>query len=185
MDVVAVGIGTALLDDPRLTARPPGPRVPARLVLDRTARLPLTSRLVTTAREAPVWVAVTDQAPLERRDALAAAGCEILAFSGTDRVPVPALLDALGARGATHLLVEGGGMILGSFFDAGEVDAVDVFIAPAIEGGSKSPGPVLGTGLQRMTDLPRLDHVRMSNVDGDIRLQGTVRRAWATGDDSA
>src|SRR5204862_1918231 len=80
MDAVVVGIGTALADDPLLTARPPGPRRAVRVVLDGAARLPLTSQLARTAREVPVCVAVTDRAPADRRGALAGSGCEVLAF---------------------------------------------------------------------------------------------------------
>ena len=78
MDAILVGIGTALADDPQLTARPPGPRRAARVVLDSAARLPPDSRLARTAREIPVWVAVTERAGAERRAALAALGCDIL-----------------------------------------------------------------------------------------------------------
>ena len=73
MDAILVGIGTALADDPQLTARPPGPRQPARIVLDGAARLPVRSRLARTARDVPVWVAVTGQAPADRLASLAGA----------------------------------------------------------------------------------------------------------------
>src|SRR5436305_14785939 len=86
MDAIIVGIGTALADDPLLTARPPGPRVATRVVLDSRGRLPLDSRLVRSAREAPVLV-------VARQDnaGLRAAGCEVLVMPGID-----ALLDELG-----------------------------------------------------------------------------------------
>ena len=141
MDAILVGIGTALADDPQLTARPPGPRQPARVVLDGAARLPVRSRLAQTARDAPVWVAVTGQAPADRLASLAALGCEILAFPGDGRVPVLPLLAELSRRGVTNLLVEGGGQVLGAFLDAGQVDAVDVYIAPALEGGDAPVQP--------------------------------------------
>src|SRR4051812_10972491 len=65
MDAILVGIGTALADDPQLTARPPGPRCAARVVLDSAARLPHDGRLARTAREVPVWLAVNENAPPE------------------------------------------------------------------------------------------------------------------------
>jgi len=178
MDAIAAGIGTVLADDPRLTARPAGPRTPARLILDAAARLPLDSQLARTAREVPVWVAVTDRAPLARREALQALGCEILHFSGEGRVPVIPLLGEIGRRGVTNLLVEGGGTVLGSFLGAGEVDAVDVFIAPVIEGGSTSFLPTRGAGLATMAEALRLEGVEISTMDGDVRVRGTIPRPW-------
>jgi diaminohydroxyphosphoribosylaminopyrimidine deaminase / 5-amino-6-(5-phosphoribosylamino)uracil reductase len=174
MDAIAVGIGTALADDPELTARPPGPRTAARVVLDSAARLPLDGRLARTARDVPVWLAVTDRAPPDRRAALAALGCEVIAFPGPDPVPIGPLLEELGRRGATNLLVEGGGRVLGSFLDAGQVDAVDVYIAPIVAGGSGDFTPARGLGCERMADALRLDRHEVSWIDGDLRLQGTV-----------
>src|SRR5262249_3037368 len=78
IDAIVVGVGTALADDPQLTARPTGPRVAARVVLDSHARLPLTSALARTAGQTPTLVATTSNADAARRAALAAAGCEIL-----------------------------------------------------------------------------------------------------------
>jgi diaminohydroxyphosphoribosylaminopyrimidine deaminase/5-amino-6-(5-phosphoribosylamino)uracil reductase len=172
MDAVVVGIGTALADDPQLTARPPGPRVAARVVLDSAARLPLKSRLVQTAREAPVLVAVTERAAPETRDALTAAGCEVIAFPGSGPVPVDDLLAALGGRGFTNILVEGGSRVLGAFFDAGEVDEVDVYIAFAVAGGERDVSPVQGVGLERMAEALRLTQIEVSRVGPDVRLRG-------------
>jgi diaminohydroxyphosphoribosylaminopyrimidine deaminase/5-amino-6-(5-phosphoribosylamino)uracil reductase len=178
MDGIVVGIGTALCDDPRLTARPPGPRQAVRIVLDSAARLPGDSQLVRTVGERPVWVAVTERAPAARRLALAEAGCEILCFPGEGPVPIVLLLEELGQRGLTNLLVEGGGLTLGAFLDAGQVDAVDLFLAPVIEGGSHAHTPARGQGAAAMANALRLEHHEVSVIDGDVRLQGTFRRPW-------
>ncbi len=185
MDAILVGIGTALADDPQLTARPPGSRRAVRVVLDSAARLPRESRLARTAREVPVWVAVTERATAECRDALASLGCEVLAFPGPGPVPIPALLDELGRRRLTNLLVEGGGRVLGVFLDEGEVDAVDVYLAPIVEGGSQIFTPARGKGRRHMRDAPRLDKQEVSVIDGDIRLQGTFPHPWLAGEDGA
>src|SRR5262249_22335999 len=129
MDAIIVGIGTVDIDDPRLTVRPPGWRRPVRIVLDSSARLAPESDVVRTAADVPVLVAVTEGAPPDRRERLAAAGCEVLALPGRGRVPLAPLLDELGRRRMTNVLVEGGGRTLGSFLDGGHVDAVEVFIA--------------------------------------------------------
>lgn len=180
MDAILVGIGTALADDPQLTARPPGPRTPLRIVLDSEARLPLESILTRTARETPVLVAATERAPAERCRALGELGCEVVALPGTKSGPVPilALLDLLGSQGTTNLLIEGGGRVLGAFFDAGEVDAVEVFLAPIVEGGSHNYAAMRGTGQDRMAMAPRLDRHEVQVLDGDVHIRGTFDRPW-------
>ncbi|HEV3168214.1 MAG TPA: bifunctional diaminohydroxyphosphoribosylaminopyrimidine deaminase/5-amino-6-(5-phosphoribosylamino)uracil reductase RibD [Isosphaeraceae bacterium] len=181
MDAILVGIGTVLADDPELTARPAGPRVAARVVLDSAAGLPTTSRLARTAQEVPVWLAVTDRAPKERIAALAALGVKFLSFDSPGSVPIVPLLAELGRRGVTNLLVEGGGRVLGAFLDAGQVDAVDVFIAPITEGGSHAFSPARGQGALQMAEALRLDRHELSLIDGDIRLQGTLPATWRAG----
>ena len=97
MDAIVVGIGTAETDDPLLTARPPGPRCPARVVLDSSARLPSSSRLVQTARQSPVIVAVTQCAGRARSaTSLTRLGCEVISFPGQGRIPIAELLDRAG-----------------------------------------------------------------------------------------
>ena len=178
MDAILVGIGTVLADDPQLTARPAGPRTAARIVLDSKALLPLNSRLVQTAHEVPVLVAVSRQAPADRRHALEARGCEVVVFPGETRVPIMALLAELGQRAMTNLLVEGGGRVLGSFLEAGQVDEVEAYIAPILEGGDHPRTPARGQGLLRMGDAARLQNVAYSEVDGDVRVRGTVAQPW-------
>ena len=114
MDAIVVGIGTVEADDPLLTARPPGPRSAARVVLDSSARLPNSSRLVQTSSEFPVIVAVNQSSAAQKRDQLTRLGCEVIAFPGQGRIPIAELLIELGGREMTHVLVEGGGQVLGS-----------------------------------------------------------------------
>jgi diaminohydroxyphosphoribosylaminopyrimidine deaminase/5-amino-6-(5-phosphoribosylamino)uracil reductase len=182
MDAILVGIGTALADDPQLTARPPGPRRAARVVLDSAGRLPEKSQLVRTARQVPVWVAVTDRAPTDRRESLSRLGCDLLAFPGAGPVPIVPLLVELGRRGVTNLLIEGGGRVLGAFLDAGQVDAVEVYIAPVVEGGEPRFTPAQGAGRVRMADALRLDRHEISLIDGDVRLAGTFPPSWDPGE---
>ena len=178
MDAILVGIGTALADDPALTARPPGPRTPARVVVDSAGRLPLDGTLARSAREVPVIVAVTDRAAPERRGALADRGCEILAFAGAGRVPILALLQELGRRGMTNVLLEGGGTLAGAFFEVDAIDEVDVYVAPRLAGGPPGRSPVSGHGVERMDDAMQLIDVRYQEIDGDIRMRGRVPRPW-------
>jgi len=173
-DAILVGIGTALADDPLLTARPPGPRTPLRVVLDGAARLPLTSRLVQTARETPLLVAVGPQASAERIAALAEAGCEVWHSDISDRdARLAALLAELGRRRLTNLLVEGGPEVLGSFLALGAIDEVWAFIAPKFLGdGSSTPAPV-----HAVADLVRSITIEdVSHPGGDLLIRGLVCR---------
>ncbi|MEX0669694.1 MAG: bifunctional diaminohydroxyphosphoribosylaminopyrimidine deaminase/5-amino-6-(5-phosphoribosylamino)uracil reductase RibD [Pirellulales bacterium] len=175
IDAIAIGIGTALADDPLLTVRPdpgtsPGPRRPLRIVFDSRGRLPLTSRLVRTAGESPLLVAVGPDAPTDRTAALAAAGCEV--WRGTEPDPTAratTLMRELGSRRLTNLLVEGGPTVLGSLFAAGEVDEVWAFIAPRILGG-----PGTGGELPALPDVKNLQVEEVSRPGGDIFIRGLV-----------
>jgi diaminohydroxyphosphoribosylaminopyrimidine deaminase/5-amino-6-(5-phosphoribosylamino)uracil reductase len=178
MDAILVGIRTILADDPQLTARPAGARTPVRIVLDSKALLPLPSRLAQTAREVPVLVAVSEQAPAHRLLALRDHGCEVLVFPGEPHVPITALLAELGRRDMTNVLVEGGGRVLGSFLEAGQVDEVDVYIAPILEGGDHPRTPARGKGALHMSDAARLQNLAYSEVDGDMRVRGVLPQPW-------
>ncbi len=176
MDAIVVGIGTVLADDPRLTARPPGPRTAARVVLDSHGRLPVNSMLATTARETPVLVVTAAGLPGERADALRTLGCEWLGLPAPrGRPEVTALLDELGRRRMTNILVEGGSEVLGSFLDAGAIDEVHVFVAPWLVGGSAARSPVGGLGVEKMAAAWALSEWRVEEVEGDVLLHGRMR----------
>ena len=147
VDAVLVGRGTVVADDPLLTARPAGPRTPLRIVLDRTASLPLTSRLVQSLKEGPILVVTATGGDMLRENALRAAGCEVLPLPCPDYASMlPGLLDELGRRRFTNLLVEGGSTVLGSFCDAGALDRVHVFLAPRLLGGAQAVSAIGGRG---------------------------------------
>ncbi|MEZ0285206.1 MAG: bifunctional diaminohydroxyphosphoribosylaminopyrimidine deaminase/5-amino-6-(5-phosphoribosylamino)uracil reductase RibD, partial [Thermoleophilia bacterium] len=140
-DAVGVGLGTAIADDPRLTARDvEGPvRQPARVVFDSAARLPLRSALVHGAPEARLIVLAAAGAPPERVAALEAAGAEVAHLEGGPAQRVAAGLRALGERGIQSLLVEGGAELAGALVAAGAVDRVAWFLAPMLIGGGDAP----------------------------------------------
>ena len=103
------------------------------------------------------------------------AGCEVLTCESSDPHSIIALLlDELGRRRMTNVLVEGGAGVLGSFFDAGAVDEVHAFIAPKIVGGKAALSPIHGEGIADMADARRLSHITVQQVGDDIYLQGRV-----------
>jgi diaminohydroxyphosphoribosylaminopyrimidine deaminase/5-amino-6-(5-phosphoribosylamino)uracil reductase len=169
VDAIIVGSGTALADDPMLTARPAGQRTPVRVVLDSQARLPTTSRLAQTARETAVLLAVARKN--ERAEALRALGCEVLEFpDARGRVALPALLDGLGRRRMTNVLVEGGAGVLGSFLAAGAIDECHVFVAPRLVGGADTKTPIAGLGFEKIAEALTLEDVQVEMIEGDVYI---------------
>ena len=120
----------------------------------------------------PTLLAVGAAEP-ERVGALRDLGCEVLSLEATDGLPrVAELLDELGRRRMTNVLVEGGDGVLGSFLDAGEVDEVHVFIAPRVIGGTAAKSPLAGAGVDKLADALRLTQWTVEELAGDVYLRG-------------
>jgi diaminohydroxyphosphoribosylaminopyrimidine deaminase/5-amino-6-(5-phosphoribosylamino)uracil reductase len=179
LDAVAVGIGTALADDPQLTARIDGVhQQPRRVVFDSTARLPLDAKLVGEVREVPLIVIVSRAAPRGATDALESAGAEVIVATGEhEPARVRSALDQLGALypPVTSMLLEGGPHLAGSFLDAGEVDEVRLFIAPMLLGGRTARDPVEGEGVERVADAMRALTLDCRTTDGDVLLSARLK----------
>jgi diaminohydroxyphosphoribosylaminopyrimidine deaminase/5-amino-6-(5-phosphoribosylamino)uracil reductase len=171
MDAIVVGIGTVLADDPLLTARPPGPRTPVRIVLDSRGRVPSDAQLVRTAREVPALIVTAG--PTDQAAQLRELGCEVLELATEDGRPaLAALLDELGRRRMTNILVEGGSVLLGAFLDAGAIDQVHVFIAPRLAGGAGAKTPIGGRGVERIAGALALTEWHVEVVEGDFLVHG-------------
>lgn len=177
-DAVAVGIGTAIADDPELTARDvDGPvRQPARVVFDAHARLPLHSALVRGAAGTPVIAVVGPQAPAEAVSALMRSGVDVISTGTADRSPaLEEALVALGEREIQSVLVEGGAGLAAALLAADAVDRVAWFVAPILIGGSAAPGALGDPGVQALADAPRLQDVDISRVGDDVLVTGRLR----------
>jgi diaminohydroxyphosphoribosylaminopyrimidine deaminase / 5-amino-6-(5-phosphoribosylamino)uracil reductase len=191
VDAVVVGIGTALADDPRLTARhgvPASPaqadsrpegeaiRQPRRVVFDSTARLPLSSHLVQDASEVPLTVVVGRAASRSNTDALEAAGADVLVATGEhEPARVRSALDQLGAQGVTSVLLEGGPHLAGGFLDAGEIDEMRLFLAPIVLGGRSARDPLEGEGVERVADALRALDLRCEAAAGDVMVTARLK----------
>jgi diaminohydroxyphosphoribosylaminopyrimidine deaminase/5-amino-6-(5-phosphoribosylamino)uracil reductase len=158
-DAIAVGIGTALADDPLLTARTHGARQPLRIVFDSQARLPLNSQLLATLDQSPVLIVTSPDADPTRAAALRNAGAEILIAGGeTSGDRIHSALGLLGRRNITSLFLEGGRTLASAFTASGNLDESKIFIAPLLieqrDDAERPAGPV-GAASPTVLALPR------------------------------
>ena len=177
-DAVAVGIGTALADDPLLTARDldaPALRQPTRVVFDSAARLPLDSALVGSIDEAPLLVLAGADADRSRVEALRAAGAEVIELAGDRGRRLADGLAELGRREFTSLLVEGGARLAGALLGAGEIDGCEIFVAPLVLGGGLPLAA--GQGPERVADAAKPLAVEWRR-SGDDMLASARLREW-------
>ncbi len=181
VDAVVVGIGTALADDPQLTARPHGlpaepTSQPRRVVFDSLARLPPTSQLALAAGEVPLTVIVSRAAARADTDALEAAGAQVLVATGENEpARVRSGLEQLGALGVSAVLLEGGPHLAGAFLDAGEIDELRLFLAPLLLGGSAARDPLEGEGVERISEALRALSFDCESVGGDLLISARLR----------
>ena len=177
VDAVCVGIGTALADDPLLTARAEGvTRQPTRVVFDSEARLPLDSNLVRTAPEVPLVIVTSRAANRSHAEALRAAGAEVIAAAGgTERERVIDGLDKLGSLGITSMMLEGGPRLAGSFLDAQEIDELRLFVAPILVGGRAARAPFEGEGTGMIADAQKAASLNVEMVDENVLIRARLR----------
>ena len=179
-DGILVGIGTALTDDPQLTARlrrKPPCRQPVRIVLDSRLKLSMTSQLVATALEVPVWVACTEDAPLPKESALSAAGVVVLRLPGHHgHVDLPSVLKECGKRQLASLLVEGGSRVVGAFLEHHLADDCCFFYAPKILGDREAIPMVQGFSRRRMSEALPVYDLRVRRFGEDVMLSGRLHR---------
>ncbi|MCH8026104.1 MAG: bifunctional diaminohydroxyphosphoribosylaminopyrimidine deaminase/5-amino-6-(5-phosphoribosylamino)uracil reductase RibD [Chloroflexi bacterium] len=180
VDAIAVGVNTVLADDPQLTARPTdangesrlAERQPLRVILDSRGRTPRDAKAL--ACGAKTLVATTDTSPEAWRREIEEAGALVAVLPTDDagRASLPELLEQLGRSEVLTVLVEGGGILLGSFFDQRLVDKVHAVIAPVIIGGADAPTAVAGEGAARMADALRLREVTIEQLGEDVLVTG-------------
>jgi len=169
---VLVGIGTVLEDDPMLNVRLPRTQAqPVRAILDSHLRIPPASQLVQTARRQPVIIYALISEVHQQRDkvwALVEQGCEVMETPEKEgRISLPAVLDDLGRRGITELLVEGGPTVHRGFLREKLADQIMTYIAPVMIGDQP--------GLPEMNlsgSLVTLADVQIRSFDDDVLIEG-------------
>ncbi|HYE77136.1 MAG TPA: bifunctional diaminohydroxyphosphoribosylaminopyrimidine deaminase/5-amino-6-(5-phosphoribosylamino)uracil reductase RibD [bacterium] len=189
VDAIVIGAGTLVADNPWLTTRweeyadaagplPPGiipypagePRTPLRVVISANLAFePAKYRLFQTARELPVLVVTKRSAPKPALKTLEALGVQ-LAFVPATRtgLDLKAALEAILAAGKNHLLVEGGGRLLGAVLDGELWDELVVIQSPRLIGGAEAPGWAMGRGVRKIAQAPVLQRTDLLEVGGDV-----------------
>ncbi|WP_404378448.1 bifunctional diaminohydroxyphosphoribosylaminopyrimidine deaminase/5-amino-6-(5-phosphoribosylamino)uracil reductase RibD [Caenispirillum salinarum] len=170
-DAILIGSGTALADDPTLTCRLPGLEdcSPVRVVLDGSLRLPVTSALVRSAKAVPLWIVTRPGHDSERLEAFTEHGAEVLeaACDESGALVPEAVLNVLGARGITRVLVEGGGRVAAAMLRDGCVDGLAWFRAGKVIGGD-GRAAVADLALDRLAAAPDFAPVSFTRVGDDV-----------------
>ena len=177
VDAILVGSGTVVRDNPALTTRLQDKkgRDAIRIVLDSHGQTPTDARIFNPESSASVIVAVTPDAPTQNISALENAGAEVITVPEVHcKVCFKRLMEILGEREITSVLIEGGGEINASAVAAGVVDKVMCFIAPKLIGGRNAPGPIGGEGIANLSDVPHLQRVNITSIpdSDDFLIKG-------------
>jgi diaminohydroxyphosphoribosylaminopyrimidine deaminase/5-amino-6-(5-phosphoribosylamino)uracil reductase len=174
VDAVLVGVNTVIKDDPALLA--PSKNNFARIILDSKLRIPLNSRVLENQDKADTFIFTTSGADKQKLRELESKGIKIVIVREEDggRVNIEEVLKKLGGLEIMILLVEGGGEVIGSFFDKRLVDKLFLFLAPRIMGGRDSPTWVEGKGVNLLSQTPHIQISSLRRIGEDLFLEGYV-----------
>ncbi len=177
VDAILVGIGTILIDDPRLTTRLKSGqgRNPARVILDSKLQIPLKAKALNRRTRTDIIIATTARADGRRAQKLIGQGVEVWTLpSEKGKVSLRRLLSRMAERRITTLLVEGGGEVAGSFLSQGLVDRICFYMAPILIGGENAPGPLKGKGAAKLSEAFQIKEVSVKPVGPDFLVEGYV-----------
>ncbi|HWR54417.1 MAG TPA: bifunctional diaminohydroxyphosphoribosylaminopyrimidine deaminase/5-amino-6-(5-phosphoribosylamino)uracil reductase RibD [Bryobacteraceae bacterium] len=178
-DAIMSGIGTVLADDCLLTDRTGGERSRPllRVIVDSQLRLPVSSRMATSAN-GDVVVATTTAASAERRRALEALGIRVWTLDGPGgRVNLHGVVACLARERYLSLMIEAGSKLNWSVLEAGVADKVFFYYAPKLLGGLQSLPVAGGTGRRSRRDAILLRDIRLHTIPPDeFAVEGWIQR---------
>ncbi len=175
LDAIMVGSSTVKIDNPALTTRWESAvtKNPLRVVLDTHLSIPEESQVLDMGVEPGVIVATGPDADDNRIASLKKKGVDIIVCPlHEEKIDLKVLLQHLGARGITGILIEGGSQVIGSAFSQGVVDRIYFFYAPKILGGSDGTPMIGGKGALRIEDCLTIKHIELHRFDDDILIEG-------------
>jgi diaminohydroxyphosphoribosylaminopyrimidine deaminase/5-amino-6-(5-phosphoribosylamino)uracil reductase len=179
MDAIITGAGTVRSDDPLLTARPPGIRIPLRVVIDtKGTSLHADTNLIRSLAEGPVLICVGDSISTHEIQRLQSLGAEVFQCITNEagRIDLSIVMAELGRRKCTNVMTEAGAELLGSLFDASLVDEVHVFVAPRLVGGASARPAIAGIGAALIPEFPNVINLRQRFIGDDVLIEGDVVR---------
>ena len=174
VDSIMVGIGTVLLDDPRLSIHKIASDAenPIRVVADSRARIPLTARMFN--EKGTTIIAVSAKADKERVRKIEERA-EVY-VCGAERVDLKCLMRKLYRRGVRTLLLEGGGNLNYGMLRSGLVDEVRFAIAPRLVGGHGAVSLMEGQGFPTVAEGVELELLKHYSLGRDLILEYRVVR---------
>jgi diaminohydroxyphosphoribosylaminopyrimidine deaminase/5-amino-6-(5-phosphoribosylamino)uracil reductase len=177
VDAIMVGANTVITDNPRLSARGSGEKggrtksQPLRVIVDGKGRIPVSSLIF--KEPGSTLVAVAKPLDPKKMAEFQKVGAEVMEFRAKQQlIDLHLVLDELGKKKITSVLVEGGSILFGSLFDSHLVDKVLVCISPIIIGGEDAKTAVTGIGTNTITEALHLYNVKMHTMGTDILLNG-------------
>lgn len=179
-DAIMAGANTVIADNPRLTCRYAGKggearKQPLRVIVDARGRTSSVAQVFNESGKA--LLVLGESVNQEKKNAYSAAGVELMELADKKGLlDLEKLMKKLGEREITSVLVEGGGILLGSLFDSNLVDKVIVFVAPIIIGGEDAKAAVAGKGVDKIRDALKLERISTEKFGGDIMISGYIKR---------
>lgn len=172
---IMVGVGTVIADDPMLNCRINGYKSPTRIIVDSHLKTPIDSKIVQTANYIKTIIATAskDEEKIKKYEAKNVKIAKIpLKENKIDVLKLSKYL-ALTEK-IDSILLEGGGELNYSFYNAKLIDKVRVYISPQIFGGTNAKTPVTGDGIQKVSDSIKLQNIKYKKIEQDLVIEGDV-----------
>lgn len=171
VDAIVVGVETVIKDDPQLIVRYGNKcmQQPIRIVLDTRGRTPLSAKVISGKTKGKTMIIVGEKIQLKKKKAFENCGVEVISLSCDNYgIDLKELMGVLSRCNIASVLVEGGGRMFASFFNAGLVDKVFAFVAPKIIGGDGAITPVEGVGVSSVSQAIHLTDVKIRKSGSDV-----------------